>query len=301
MKKEQQALIRMRTKAQTGISLNAGSLFVEKDAIFPTGRTRQALKSGARGSSKAARQGGKRPAMMLPARAGRRGGILLSARLHKKRAGRSLQHTLPPLPPRKQTYRAEEEEETGKRGDLLARNACRRRSERSPCREPAAREPGGSHGEAGGARRAPGGRAAEGQPGGPAARLRAEPPRRAPARGVGGTRSPPRPRPPGVGTRDCAAARRPPPGGRDGGAGPREGREAGRGPSGPGPRHAAAVEFGAQADAGGQDERGPSAAPRPRPAGTHLGSRWRPPPRWCAGSAGRTPIDPEPTDGGTPG
>lgn len=156
MKKEQQALIRMRTKAQTEPSLKAGSLFLEKDAIFPTGRTRQALKSGARGSSKAARQRGKRPAMMLPARAGRGGGMLLSARLHKKRAGRSLQHTLPPLPPRKQTYRAEEEE-TGKRGDLLARNACRRRSERSPCREPPAREPGGSHGEAGGTRRAPGG------------------------------------------------------------------------------------------------------------------------------------------------
>lgn len=77
----------MRTKAQTGTSLKAGSLFLEKDAIFPTGRTRQALKSGARGSSKAARQVGKRPAMMLPARAGRRGAFYSAPGYTKKGRG----------------------------------------------------------------------------------------------------------------------------------------------------------------------------------------------------------------------
>lgn len=52
-------LIRTIFKVQARTSLHAGSLFLEKDVIFPTARTRQALKEQdlgqlARGSAKAA-------------------------------------------------------------------------------------------------------------------------------------------------------------------------------------------------------------------------------------------------------
>lgn len=209
----------MRTKAQTEPSLKPGSLFLEKDAIFPTGRTRQALKSGARGSSKAARQRGKRPAMMLPARAGRGGACYSAPGYTKKGRGEAFStlsllslHASKHIARRRRRQASEETCWHATRvGDEAKGHLAGSRPQESP--EEATERPG-----AHGGRQA--GRAAEGHPRGPAARLRAEPPRIAPARGVGGTRSPPRPSAPrsrDKGLRGCPS---PPSGGpgRRGGA-----------------------------------------------------------------------------------
>lgn len=147
-------------------------------------------------------------------------------------------------------------------------------SERSPCPAGAPRR----RGQRACATR--GGRLRE--PAGPAARMR----RRTEPAGL----SPPPPRPRSEETRTARLPLAPPlsPRGRDGGAEPCEGREAGRGRSGPGPRRGVGRRGWRRYDS--------RAAPRPQPAGTHLGSRCWPPPRCCAGPAGRTPIDPERTD-----
>lgn len=117
LRTEQWALIRMRIKVQTRIPLKADSLFLEKHAIFPRGRMGQALtERGLGGPARGSARGGKAAGMTLPVSA--RGTLYSRPGYTKKRAGSGLQDTLPSLPPHEQTHRGEEE--TGRRGDLLA-------------------------------------------------------------------------------------------------------------------------------------------------------------------------------------
>lgn len=121
----------MTLKVQARTSLTAGSLSLKKDAIFPTGRMREALKERGRGCSARSERAG--PA--LPVRARRRG-IFLRGPHKKGREGAFSSRSLLSL--------STQANPACVGGDLLARTGGRRRSERSPCpgrRERALREP----------------------------------------------------------------------------------------------------------------------------------------------------------------